>query len=163
MTLTTVVREQQGTADLPDLGGAHDDPRRFRLDLKQLLDGGEHADEVREEHALEHARQAEHGEEHLLGGERLEPRGREAAAEAAAQLLVVVILVVVGVPVERLRLFDGQLVRFALLDEDPVRVAAVRVTGAALGGGEGAVAQQGRVGVVGGGERIEAALHHGGW
>ena len=41
--------------------------------LEELLDGGEDADEVSVEHSLEDAGQAEDGQEHLLGSQRLEP------------------------------------------------------------------------------------------
>ncbi len=55
MSLAAVVSEKKGPTDLAHFGGAHNDARRFRLDLKEFFDRRQHADEVRIEHALEDA------------------------------------------------------------------------------------------------------------
>lgn len=86
VTLAAVVGEQKRRADLADLGGAHDDARRLGLDLEELLDGGDDADEVGVVHALQHPRDAEGDEEGLLGGEDLHP-ARRARPDAAAQVV----------------------------------------------------------------------------
>ena len=69
-----------------------DDAGGFRLDLKEFLDGGEHADEVSVEHSLEDASQAEDGQKHLLGSQRLQPSGRAVAPQAADDVVIVVIV-----------------------------------------------------------------------
>lgn len=53
VALATVIRQQQGRADLADLRGRHYQTRRLRLDLEELLDRRDDRDEVREVHALE--------------------------------------------------------------------------------------------------------------
>lgn len=87
VALSAVVREQQRRADLPDLRGAQHDAHRLALQLEQLLQRGDHAHEVRGEHALQHPAEAERGQEHLLRSEHLHPLGParpDAALRSAA-------------------------------------------------------------------------------
>lgn len=56
VTLAAVVCQQQGGSDLTDLRGRHDDARRFRLDLEELLYCRDDRHEVRVVHTLKYLR-----------------------------------------------------------------------------------------------------------
>lgn len=86
VTLAAVVGEQERAADLSDFGGTHDQSGGLGLDLEELLDGGDDRDKVGVVHALQHPRDAEDGEEGLLGGKRLHP-SRRPPPQSALELL----------------------------------------------------------------------------
>ena len=73
-----------------------DDAGGFGLDLEEFLDGGEDADEVSVEHSLEDAGQAEDGQKHLLGSQRLQPTGRATAAQTAHHFIFIFFFFIFG-------------------------------------------------------------------
>jgi len=83
MTPSGEVGQQHGRAYLTHLTGTQQDTRGLRLDLEELLDGGDHGHKVGHVHALQDVGQQEDHHEDMCRGESPCPPG-SAAKQATA-------------------------------------------------------------------------------